>query len=222
MTGKLDSAVGMVMNITEVKAALVETLAPLDGAFLDAGHPDFTDAIPTTEVLAQRIFRGVSERLKPHNVTRLRVAESRSLWSDTEGEGDRVTLTRLYEFSAAHRLHSQALSAEENVRVFGKCNNPRGHGHNYGVAISVAGDVDPDTGMVADLARLDRVVAERVVDRMDHRHLNHELPEFATLNPTSENLAVVIWNLLKPELGAALVKVTIHETERNTFEFTGA
>jgi 6-pyruvoyltetrahydropterin/6-carboxytetrahydropterin synthase len=219
--GELDAAVGMVVNITEVKAALAQALEPLDGRFLDRSHPLMRGQNPTTENLCRVLWDGLRSRLAGCEPDTVRVHESASLWSDYRGEGDLVYLTRSYDFSAAHRLHSFSLTDEENRRVFGKCNNPHGHGHNYGVEVTVSGGVDPATGMVTDLSRLDEAVHRTVVDRMDHRHLNHELPEFETLNPTSENLAVVVWNLLKPELGDALVKVGIRETDRNYFEYRG-
>jgi 6-pyruvoyltetrahydropterin/6-carboxytetrahydropterin synthase len=220
--GELKPEVGMVVNITDVKAALQTALEPLDGHFLDRRHPLFRDQIPTTENLARYVWSSLSKELKGCVPARVRIRESGTLWSDYEGEGRTVHLTRRYEFSAAHRLHSDALSDEENRRIFGKCNNPNGHGHNYSLDVTVTGEVDPVTGMSADLGRLDEVVHRNVVDRMDHRHLNLDLPEFAALNPTSENLAVVAWGLLKPELGESLLKVGILETDRNYFEFAGS
>jgi 6-pyruvoyltetrahydropterin/6-carboxytetrahydropterin synthase len=219
--GELDVALGMVVNITEVKAALLQALEPLDGQFLDENHPLFKDRIPTTENLARVIWIRLLEHLPNCRPVKIRVYEMPTLWSEYRGEEDAMYLTRVYEFSAAHRLHSPALSEEDNASVFGKCNNPHGHGHNYGVEVTVSGTVDPDTGMIVDLGCLDEIVNRRVVDRMDHRHLNFDLPEFEQLNPTSENLAVVVWNLLRPELGEALVKVGIRETERNYFEYAG-
>lgn len=219
--GPLDVPMGMVVNITDVKRALLGVLEPLDGQFLDRRHPLFRDRIPTTENLSRLIWTGLEERLDGCEPDRVRVYEARQLWSEYRGEGSVVDLTRQYEFSAAHRLHSAALSDEENQRIFGKCNHPHGHGHNYGIEVTVSGQVAEETGMVTDLARMDEIVHRTVVDRMDHRHLNYDLPEFQTLNPTSENLAVVVWNLLKPELGEALVKVGIRETDRNYFEYRG-
>lgn len=221
ISGPLDVPRGMVLNIVEVKAALQAVLEPLDGHFLDRRHPLFRDRVPTTENLSRIIWEGLQGRWDNCRVEKVRVYESSSLWSEHSGQGDLVELTRFYDFSAAHRLHSAALSDEENREIFGKCNNPHGHGHNYGLEVTVSGPVHDETGMVADLSRLDEVVHRTIVDRMDHRHLNHDVPEFESLNPTSENLAVVAWNLLKPELGDALVKVGIRETERNYFEYRG-
>ena len=219
LRGAVDPKTGMVVNMTDVKAALIEAVAPLDGAFLDGDHPLFRDAIPSTENLTRTIHSRLIELIDAE-VARLRVYESSALWCETEG-GSQVRLTRHYEFSAAHRLHSSELSDDENREIFGKCNHLRGHGHNYGLDVTVAGHVDPLTGFVTDLPKLDATVERLVVSRMDHRHLNFDLPEFERLNPTSENLAVVVWNLLRPEIGTSLAKIGIQETDRNYFEFEG-
>ena len=133
-----------------------------------------------------------------------------------------VLLTRTYEFSAAHRLHSAALSDEENLELFGKCNSPYGHGHNYKLDVTVQGKVDERTGMMVDLATLDRIVEEEVVRRYDHRNLNHDCEEYRELNPTSENVVKVIWRRLERRLiGPALYKVALRETDRNCFAYYG-
>jgi 6-pyruvoyltetrahydropterin/6-carboxytetrahydropterin synthase len=136
-----------------------------------------------------------------------------------------IRLTRRYQFSASHRLHSSALSEPENDRIYGKCNNPYGHGHNYEVEITVTGPIDPETGRVVDLADLDALVQDQVVARFDHRNLNEEIMEFERLVPTTENLGVVIdgrlrgeWHRAFPETGPALERVRIYETARNIFE----
>jgi len=111
-----------------------------------------------------------------------------------------VYLTRKIEFSAAHLYHNPAFSAEENRRVFGKCNNPNGHGHNYVLEVTVGGEMDPQTGMVLDLKDLKEIMEREVMDRMDHRFLNYEVPELAGKIPTCENIAIVIWQLLEPKI----------------------
>lgn len=125
---------------------------------------------------------------------------------------------RRYALSASHRLHVDALSAEENRAAYGKCNNPRGHGHNYTVEVLVGGDPEPDTGMVVNLADLDAVVGARVVERFDHRNLNLD-PAFAGQPPTTENFCRVIFGLLKDALPKGkLEQVRVEETENNFFE----
>ena len=123
--------------------------------------------------------------------------------------------------SASHRLHSGALSAEENRATYGKCNNPHGHGHNYIVEVLVGGEVDSETGMVINLVALDELVRTRVVERFDHANLNLD-PLFVNRVPTTENLCRVIFGLLKPALLAGeLVRVRVEETENNFFECEG-
>jgi 6-pyruvoyltetrahydropterin/6-carboxytetrahydropterin synthase len=111
-----------------------------------------------------------------------------------------VYLTRKIEFSAAHRYHNPEFSVEENRRIFGKCNYPNGHGHNYVLEVTVGGETDPATGMVLDLKELKDLLQREVMDRMDHRSLNHEVAELAGRIPTCENIAAVIWELLAPKI----------------------
>ena len=125
---------------------------------------------------------------------------------------------RRYMLSASHRLHTQALTAEENRAAYGKCNNPHGHGHNYVVEVLVGGAVDAETGMVVDLVALDEAVRERVMDRFDHANLNLD-PLFADRVPTTENLCRAIFELLRDALPAGeLEQVRVEETENNFFE----
>lgn len=132
-----------------------------------------------------------------------------------------VTVTRRVHFNAAHRLHNPALSDEENRRQFGPCNNPSYHGHNYELDISVAGEIDPVTGYVADLGEVKRVAEQRVVAVLDHKNLNLDVPAFAQLNPTAENIVVVIWRLLEGHLPGRLAKLVLWETPRNRVEYDG-
>ena len=137
-----------------------------------------------------------------------------------------VYLTRRYRFSAGHRLHNDAFDVEENRRVYGKCNNPNGHGHNYLLEVSVAGAVDPATGMVIDLVALDGIVAGRVLEKLDHKNLNLDMENFRSLVPTTENLCLEIYKLLREPLeqagaerGLFLARVRLEETSLNSFEY---
>jgi 6-pyruvoyltetrahydropterin/6-carboxytetrahydropterin synthase len=134
----------------------------------------------------------------------------------------RAHFGRRYLLSASHRLHSDALSAEANRAAYGKCNNPHGHGHNYTVEVLVAGQVDPETGMVINMADLDRAVQAKVLDRFDHANLNLD-PIFAHRVPTTENLSRAVFDLLRGAFAPAeLVQVRVEETENNFFEYAGA
>lgn len=137
-----------------------------------------------------------------------------------------VHLTRRYRFSAAHRLHSDSLTAEQNADAYGKCNNPYGHGHNYTLEVTVAGRVDPATGMVIDLSRLDQTVHQEILDRLDHTHLNLDVEVLRHTIPTTENLCVEVYKLLsqqwdraRGEGAARLERVRIEETASNYFEY---
>jgi 6-pyruvoyltetrahydropterin/6-carboxytetrahydropterin synthase len=124
-----------------------------------------------------------------------------------------VYLTRKAEFSASHFYHNPELSAEENRRIFGKCNNPNGHGHNYTLEVTVKGQVDQRSGFVVDLKQLKEIMLREVIDVLDHRFLNKEITEFKELLPTTENLAISIWNRLHSKLNVArLHRVRVYET----------
>jgi 6-pyruvoyltetrahydropterin/6-carboxytetrahydropterin synthase len=133
----------------------------------------------------------------------------------------KISLTRRYHFAASHRLHTPQLSEDENRRVYGKCSNPYGHGHNYFVEVTVSGPIDPATGMVANLSQLDPFVEAHVIDAFDQKYLNEQVAEFApekSLVPTTENLCRVIFQRLKNFPAARLERVRIEETSNNSFE----
>jgi 6-pyruvoyltetrahydropterin/6-carboxytetrahydropterin synthase len=132
-----------------------------------------------------------------------------------------VHLTRRYAFAASHRLHSPRLSEPENQRIYGKCANPYGHGHNYVVEVTVSGPVDPATGMVTQIETLDTLVEREVIEAFDHKYLNEEIPVFRGHVPTTENLCKEIYARLKPFSAARLERVRLEETSLNSFEYAG-
>src|SRR6202022_186965 len=132
-----------------------------------------------------------------------------------------IHLTRRYRFAASHRLHSAQLGEEENRRVYGKCNNPYGHGHNYVVEVAVSGDVDPATGMIANLSELDSFVEREVLEVFDHKSLNEDVEAFRNTVPTTENLCIQIFERLKDFPKAKLERVRVQETTNNSFEYAG-
>lgn len=134
----------------------------------------------------------------------------------------RVTVTRRLRFNAAHRVHNPALSDKENAAIFGKCNNPNWHGHNYILDVSVEGDIDERTGYVFDLAALKLLVEREVVDKVDHRNFNLDVDFMKSVIPTSENIVVAFWGLLVDRVRPArLVRLVLWETENNYVEYTG-
>ncbi len=134
----------------------------------------------------------------------------------------KITVFRKAHFNAAHRLFNPNWSDEKNQQVFGKCNNPNYHGHNYQLEVSVRGEVDPETGYVIDMKVLKDLIKEHVEDRYDHKNLNLDTEDFKNLNPTAENIAAVIWNTLRAVISSDLeLKVRLYETERNFVECEG-
>lgn len=132
-----------------------------------------------------------------------------------------TTITRTYTFCAAHRLHTDQLSDDVNQKIFGKCNNLNGHGHNYTVQVTVQGELDTKTGLITDVKQLDQIVRETIVTRFDHQHLNFD-PAFENLTTTGENLARVIWGILVDRIPSGqLEKIGVVETRDNFFEYVG-
>ncbi len=134
----------------------------------------------------------------------------------------RVTVTRRLRFNAAHRVHNPALSDEENAAIFGKCNNPNWHGHNYILDVSVEGDIDERTGYVLDLSALKQLVEREIVDKVDHRNFNLDVDFMRGVIPTSENIIIAFWRLLAGRVQPArLTRLVLWETENNYVEYTG-
>jgi 6-pyruvoyltetrahydropterin/6-carboxytetrahydropterin synthase len=134
----------------------------------------------------------------------------------------KVSVYRKEQFNAAHRLHNPSWDEETNRRIFGKCNNPNFHGHNYQLVVSVRGHIDPDTGYVIDMKILSDIIDEEVKERYDHRNLNLDIPEFKDTNPTAENIAVVIWQRIRARISERYdLHVRLYETERNFVEYSG-
>ena len=134
----------------------------------------------------------------------------------------KVTVHRKAHFNAAHRLYRKDWSDEKNRNIFGKCSNPNFHGHNYELTVSVKGDIDPETGFVVDMKVLKELIASEIEEYLDHKNLNVEVEEFKKINPTAENIAVVIWDKLRPKLEQTLeLSITLYETPRNFVTYNG-
>lgn len=134
----------------------------------------------------------------------------------------KVTVSRKAHFNAAHRLFNPNWDDAENAKVFGKCSNPHFHGHNYELIVAIKGEIDTDTGFVMNLDDLKKIIFDEVEEYLDHKNLNLEIAEFQTLNPTVENIAVVIWNRIREKLDTAFeLKITLFETPRNFVEYSG-
>ena len=135
----------------------------------------------------------------------------------------KVKVSRKEHFNAAHRLHNPEWSSEKNQLIFGKCNNPNYHGHNYELIVSLTGDPDPETGYLFDLKVLSDLIRENVLVKFDHKNLNLDTEYFKNLNPTAENIAVIIWRILRQKIDSKFeLKITLYETERNFVEYPSA
>lgn len=134
----------------------------------------------------------------------------------------KVKVSRKAHFNAAHRLYRKDWTDDKNTEIFGKCNNPNFHGHNYELVVSVTGEIDKQTGFVMDMKVLKDLIKEEVEDHMDHKNLNIEVPEFKELNPTAENIAVVIWDKLRPHITQEHeLEIVLYETPRNFVTYSG-
>ena len=138
--------------------------------------------------------------------------------NSTVSSAPKISLTRRYRFAASHRLYSPKLTEAENHELYGKCSNPYGHGHNYMLEVTLAGDVDQSTGMLVHLGELDQFVESKVIEPFDHKYLNEEIPQFGATVPTTENVCCEIYHRLKAIPWARLVRVRIEETSHNSFE----
>lgn len=221
MLGDLDDY-GMVLNLSEVKHTIKsEVTRQLDFSYLNDAWPEFQQTLPTTENIARVIW----QRLSPHlPLVRIQLFEHPDLWADYLGNGMQAYLTLRTHFSAAHRLAKDELSFEENCEIYGKCARPHGHGHNYHLEVTIRGEIDPRTGMIADLGAIQHAIDDSVVEPFDHTFLNKDIAYFATVVPTAENIAVHIRDLLEApirETGAEVFKIKLIESPNNSAEVFG-
>ena len=211
---------GMIVNISEIKPILANVLEPFEDAFLN-GLPAFETQVPTLENLLIFLWNELPRRIEDGTLSRLCLQESNNSWAQKFSNSNTMKLTRKYEFAAAHRLHAPTLSDQENSSRYGKCNNLAGHGHNYGLEVTIEGEPNSESGVIIAPFELDAIVEKEVFERFDHKHLNVDCPEFANLIPTSENLARVIFEKLQSALktdARRLTKIGLNETLKNYFE----
>jgi 6-pyruvoyltetrahydropterin/6-carboxytetrahydropterin synthase len=210
---------GMVLNLSDVKHVIKkEVTGQLDYGFLNEIWPEFKQTLPTTENIARVIW----QRLAPHfPLVRIQLFEHPELFAEYLGNDMEALLTIGTHFSAAHRLALDSLTLEQNSEIYGKCARVNGHGHNYHLEVTVTGEIDPRTGMIVDLVKLHKLVDEYAVEPLDHTFLNKDIPHFAKVVPTAENIAVYIGHLLEQpirELGASLHKLKLVESPNNSCE----
>lgn len=215
VAGEPDRDSGYLLNIKQIDEVVRSRAVPAlrESVLAEPTH--------TPEHALKHCVSLLVDAWRPIAVERLELCISPYLsytWS--KSEPDMICLSQKFEFSASHRLHNPALADSENVALFGKCNNPHGHGHNYEVQVTIAGQVDAKTGQLMSVADLERVVDQHVIQGLDHKHLNVEVEEFWSLNPSVENIAKVIYERLAPVLGEKIHKVTVWETPKTWAEYS--
>jgi 6-pyruvoyltetrahydropterin/6-carboxytetrahydropterin synthase len=218
--GQPDPITGMIINMVDLKALVGQVLEEFDHKHLNEDTPYFKERIPTTENIVRTLWGLIAPQLpEGAALARLRLYEMNDLWAEYDGAQE-ASFSRSYVFSAAHRLHAPALSDTENSALYGKCNNMSGHGHNYTLEVTTAGPVDDATGMVIDLVALDTTVRQ-VLDTLDHKHIDREVPAFSGQTSTAENLVVYLWGELASQLEGRLKHLKLWETNKNVFEYGG-
>lgn len=211
---------GMVVNIKTIDDEIRDKIVQqFDGKSINDEIPNFRTRTPTLENIVEYVKGQLGNEVAGAELVGLRLEETPEFWATIEKKNNwKMTLTRTYEFAASHRLHIPTLPDEENTRMFGKCANPAGHGHNYLLEVTVSGKTDPETGMAVDLLAIDEAVNKLVVDRYDHKNFNEDLPEFAGKVTTTETVVQQIWDALNGNLPAKLERVKLFETPRSSFE----
>jgi len=219
VAGDVSPDTGMIVNIKDVDAVLKSRLMPeFAQKSINDEIPHFKKRAPSIENLLTYLWDEITEAHLPPEVTltQIKLEEFPSFYG--EYDGMKTTITRTYEFAAAHRLHVPSLSDERNIELFGKCNNPAGHGHNYLLEVTVSGKLDEATGMICSINAVDEAVNREVVDRYDHKNFNCDLPEFEGKATTSEMIAQTIFQRLANTVPATLERIRLHETSRSLFE----
>lgn len=226
VAGPVDPVTGMVVNMSEIKKGIASFLALFDHKSLNDDTGFFAKTPPTVEAFASVAWGRFAPRFGAARLARLRLWEDERTMGEIEGEAPPApkgaALSRTYRFSASHRLHAPGLSEAENERIYGRCNNPRGHGHDYALEVTVRGMPDPATGRIVPLGTLDEVVSREILRRFDRRDLNDDTDAFGETVPTAENILRVFWGLIAPSLPAGtLYRLRLVETRDNLFEYYG-
>lgn len=228
LEGKIDPMTGMVINTVDLKEMMQELLVGFDHKHLNLDTPWFKEQAPTTDRLARTLGELFQKAFPKVRLSRVRLYENEGLFSDFSPTAavpspgrEMILSTRTYRFSAAHRLHTPKLSDAENLRIYGKCNNPNSHGHNYVLDVTLKGAAGEKPEQIENLDRFDGIIRKEVSDRYDHYYLDRDFEEFNSSPSTAENILVIIWNRLSPLLSGRLHKLKLVETRDNYFEYYG-
>lgn len=223
IAGPVNEKGGWVMNIKDLDSLMRETIEEqLDHHHANIEVEKLRHRWPTLETLTTFVWGEIASRLTDCRLQEVHVYENPDFHGEYHGEDRMVYLTRIYRFSAAHRLHNPGLSEEENRRLFGKCNNLHGHGHDYVLEVTVAGDPDPITDCLLDIGQMDKTIQEKILDPFDHVYLNLDTEAFKDRNPSSENIVMVFWDILKDAFSPArLHRLRLWETSKSYFDYYG-
>ena len=219
--GPISPIDGMIVDLAEVKPQLSKAVALLEDSFLDRDIDFFGRRVPTAENIALYLWNEIPRQIGQGILHHISLQQMPRVCVDLSANS--MKISRSYEFAAAHRLFAPALSDEENLDKFGRCSNPAGHGHNFQLHVWIEGVPDAQTGFIINPRILDAIVDEEVYQRFDHKHLNEDCPEFigTGIVPTSENLALAIFDILNRKLlsqGYRLARIGLRETQKNYFE----
>ncbi|MBC8064807.1 MAG: 6-carboxytetrahydropterin synthase [Chlorobia bacterium] len=221
--GVVDPKIGMVCNIKKIDDVVKERIISVcDQKSLNDEVPYFKDRAPSLENLMKFIQSELTApgAMPPEApMVNFRLEEMPTFYGEMNlTDTWKMNITRIYNFSAGHRLHNDDLSETENLELYGKCFNPAGHGHNYILEVTVEGEPDPKSGMLISLDKLDEIVSSEIIDRYDHKNLNVDVPELAYKITTCEVVAQVVFNILKEKLPVKLARIRLQETPKNIFE----
>jgi 6-pyruvoyltetrahydropterin/6-carboxytetrahydropterin synthase len=228
LEGEADPITGMVINTVELKERIVRLLEEFDHKHLNLDLPYFKEKLPTVDHIAHTLGDLFQERNRDLSLSRVRLYENEDSFADYQVSSnmkpmsqDLVYHTQVYRFCSAHRLHSKQLSDAENRKIYGKCNNPNSHGHNYVLYVTLQGIPDPNTGSLVDFDKNHHLIQREISDRYDHHYLDQDFKEFENQVSTAENILMIIWNRLFPFLTDHLYKLKLIETRDNYFEYYG-
>ena len=228
LEGNVDAVTGMVINTVELKERIVKLLEEFDHKHLNLDLPYFKEKLPTPDNIAHTLGDLFTERNQDLTLSRVRLYENEESFANYSPSltlkpvrPDYLSHTQIYRFCAAHRLHSRQLSDEENRRIYGKCNNPNSHGHNYVLYVTLQGPQHGEAGTPENFKKYHQLIQREISDRYDHHYLDQDFEEFREQVSTAENILVIIWNRLFPSLSDSLYKLKLIETRDNYFEYYG-
>lgn len=223
VAGPIDKNGDWVINIKEIDRIMREKIEDqLDHRHINIEVSKLQHVWPTLEALVVFIWEEMATSLDHVQLKEVQLFENPDFFAEYRGEGSMIYLTRVYRFSAAHRLHNPNLSEEENRMIFGKCNNPHGHGHDYVLEVTLKGSPDPKTNCLIDIGLFDHVIQDEILQRFDHVHLNFDTEEFRNINPSSENMVITFWRILQGAFPTdSLHRLRLWETSRSYFDYFG-